>query len=239
METLKGNYTMKVYTQEEFDALPEVKGIKQCPKGDYSAVRVFSTRCSFAAGSRFGSESSFKSGCIFGSLCVFGDKCIFGNFCEFGSWCSFGAECHFGVKSRFGSEIGFGDRCVFSKESRFGADCRFGEKCIFNGGCARQGYPLLALSGAGSVNRTVYAFNVKGGPMIEAGCFYGTLDEFREKVRGDDGGKLKKLQYLTFANIVAATWCPKKVEIDTVNTCHRKQRKSKKLCKKAVKLQHT
>jgi len=58
----------------------------------------------------------------------------------------------------------------------------------------------------------VYAFNVEEGPLFEAGCFLGDIDAFRAKVRAD-GDKLKSLQYLGFANIVAATWCPEKVDV--------------------------
>ena len=43
-------------------------------------------------------------------------------------------------------------------------------------------------------------------------CPTGDIDAFRAKVRAD-GDALKCLQYLGFANIVAATWCPEKVEI--------------------------
>jgi hypothetical protein len=70
---------------------------------------------------------------------------------------------------------------------------------------------LLTLSGAGSFNRTIYAINVADGPWIEAGCFSGDLEAFRTKVRAESD-KLKSLQYLGFANIVAATWCPEKIE---------------------------
>jgi len=38
---------MKRYTQEEFDALPIVDGIRQCQPGDYSTVCNFGERCSF------------------------------------------------------------------------------------------------------------------------------------------------------------------------------------------------
>jgi hypothetical protein len=37
------------------------------------------------------------------------------------------------------------------------------------------------------------------------------LDAFRARVRADGDG-VKCAQYLGFANIVAATWCPEKVE---------------------------
>jgi hypothetical protein len=105
----------------------------------------------------------------------------------------------------------FGYECKFGEMCSFAGECRFGDACVFDGRVAKPGYPLLALSGAGSKNRTVYAFNVEGGPWFEAGCFSGDLDAFRAKVR-KDGDALKCLQYLGFANIVAATWCPERVE---------------------------
>jgi hypothetical protein len=68
------------------------------------------------------------------------------------------------------------------------------------------------LSGAGSDNQTVYAFNVEGGPWIEGDGLSGDLDAFRAKARAD-GDELKRFQHLSFANIVAATWRPEKVEL--------------------------
>jgi hypothetical protein len=131
---------MKKYTQEEFDALPLVDGVRQCPTGDYTQIMNFGAGCSF------------------------------GESCSFGAWC------------------------------RFEGDHK-----------ALAGYPILSFGGGGSVNRTIYAFNVENGPIVRAGCFVGTLDAFRAKVRGDDD-RLKSLQYLGFANIVAATWCPERIE---------------------------
>jgi hypothetical protein len=32
---------MKKYTQEEFDALPLVDGVRQCPTGDYTQIMNF------------------------------------------------------------------------------------------------------------------------------------------------------------------------------------------------------
>ena len=152
------------YTQERYDAMPIVDGYKQCPSGDYTAVREFGER------SRFGEQPSF------------------------GAWSSFGERSRFGERSSFGAR------------SRFGADC------LFEGSHkALRGYPLMTLGGCGSVNRTVYAFNVNGGPIIRAGCFVASLDEFRAKVR-EDGDRLTLLQYIGWANIVAATWCPERIE---------------------------
>ena len=50
---------MKKYTQADFDAFEVIDGIKQCPSGDYSDIRVFGKRCSF------GNRCSFGRGCSF------------------------------------------------------------------------------------------------------------------------------------------------------------------------------
>ena len=60
---------MRVYTQAEFDALPVEHGIRQCPSGDYTQVKMFGEECSFSE------ECSFGEGCSFGGGCRFGEGC--------------------------------------------------------------------------------------------------------------------------------------------------------------------
>ena len=57
--------------------------------------------------------------------------------------------------------------------------------------------------GFGSVNRTTTFFRLKdGGVGVRCGCFYGTLGEFREKVRETHGdGKLAQ-EYLMLADLM-------------------------------------
>ena len=200
---------MKVYTQEEFDALPVVGSYKQCPTGDYTQIKRFDGRCSF--GER----------CIFSGRCSFGERCIFGAWCRFGAWCHFGEECRFDIGCSFGERCIFGGWCRFGEKCIFGRWCSFGGECIFGRWCsfegkhkAKSGYPLLSIAGAGSENRTTYFFNTEDGIIVRSGCFKGTLAEFRKKVRQDCplGTEVKALQYLGFANIVAATWSPEEIE---------------------------
>ena len=80
---------MKKYTQADFDAFEVIDGIKQCPSGDYSDIRVFGERCFF------GERCSFGKRCSFGERCFFGERCSFGKRCSFGEWCSFGKRCSF------------------------------------------------------------------------------------------------------------------------------------------------
>ena len=79
------------------------------------------------------------------------------------------------------------------------------------------GNSVLTFIGGGSVGRAVYAFNCDVGIYIEAGCFFGTLDEFREKTLKDTNGdktQKKAMQYLGFANIAAISFdAPEQVKL--------------------------
>ena len=82
---------MKIYTQQEFDALPIVDGVKECPTGDYSQIIRFGERCSFEEGheanelpfvriNNIGSRTdgcyiyNFKKGIYVRSGCFFGTE---------------------------------------------------------------------------------------------------------------------------------------------------------------------
>lgn len=79
----------------------------------------------------------------------------------------------------------------------------FGEGCSFEGGhIAAPGYPLLTFGGFGSANRTTYAFNCKDGIVIRCGCFSGTLEEFRKKVRERHGDTPFAIEYLAVADLI-------------------------------------
>ena len=119
---------MHIYTQEEFEALPRDEyGVKRCPTGDYSRIKVFGERCSFGEG------------------------------CSFGEWCSFGEGCsHEGLTN-----------------SRYFA-------------CDR----------IGSERRKTYFFAAEEGYFVRAGCFFGTLDEFTERVKEKHKGTKYEQEYL-------------------------------------------
>ena len=57
--------------------------------------------------------------------------------------------------------------------------------------------------GFGSVNRTTTFFRLKdGGVGVRCGCFYGTLGEFREKVRETHKDTKKAREYLMLADLM-------------------------------------
>ena len=194
---------MKKYTQADFDAFEVIDGIKQCPSGDYSDIRVFGEGCSFSECCYFGDWCSFGRDCSFGEWCSFGRDCSFGEWCFFGKDCSFGEWCFFGKDCSFGEWCSFGEGCSFGKDCSFGEWCFFGEKCFFGklcsfseccyfGGCCsfeEKGeyigdYPFLAFVGFGSrIGSKVYFFNLQDGIYVRCGCWLSDIAGFRERVK--------------------------------------------------------
>ena len=95
---------MKKYTQADFDAFEVIDGIKQCPSGDYSDIRVFGKKCSF------GERCSFGEWCSFGRGCSFSEECSFGRGCSFGERCSFEDKGEYIGDYPFLAFVGFGSR---------------------------------------------------------------------------------------------------------------------------------
>ena len=167
---------LKIYTQEEFDALPIVNGRRQCPTGDYSRIAKFPNDCDFA------SRCSFGVGCSFGEGCRFGERCSFGEGCRFGEWCGFGEWCRFGERCRFGEWCSFGERCSF------------GVGCSFESDLTNARY--FAADRIGSERRKTYFFASDQGMHVRAGCFFGTLEEFEKRVHEVHGGTKYEREYM-------------------------------------------
>ena len=79
--------------------------------------------------------------------------------------------------------------------------CRFAEGCSFEKiGEAFPGQPYLGFHGFGSrTGSKVYFWNLKKGIYVRAGCYLGTLAQFKKKVSEKYG---KKHEYLDLCKIV-------------------------------------
>lgn len=101
--------------------------------------------------------------------CVFESSCLFGNWSNFGKWCSFGGRCIFGELSKFG------------------------EKCNHEG---LTNSIYVAIDRIGSELRKTYFFKAEEGYFVRAGCFFGTLDEFKTKLNETHGDTIHETTYL-------------------------------------------
>ncbi len=198
---------MKKYTQEEFDAIPRNKfGIKHCPTGDYSEIKEFQEVCIFGECCIFGEGCSFGKMCSFGEMCSFGKCCNFSAKCNFGKLCNFGKSCGFCELCNFNGRCSFGKMCSFSAKCIFGESCSFGEMCIFGEQCSCEFGEftcMLNIGGFGSVNRTTYFWLMTDNTInVHCGCFSGTLDEWKAKVKHTYGDRNVAKAYLTAADAV-------------------------------------
>ena len=202
---------MKKYTEKDLEIFKRnEQGWRICPGGDYTEIRTFPAKCVF------GSWCFFGDGCNFGLWCVFGNDCCFGSWCKFGMWsslgrgCSFGKSCKFGERCNFGEECNFGSWCIFGEKcifgegcnfgagSKFGERCRFGEWCIFCEKCSHEGLTnsiYVAVDRIGSELRKTYFFKAEEGYFVRAGCFFGTLDEFKTQVHKTHRGMIHETTY--------------------------------------------
>lgn len=69
----------------------------------------------------------------------------------------------------------FGERCSF------GEGCSFGKYCNFENGGVINGI-YFACDRIGSEKRKTYFFKGDNGYFVRAGCFFGTFDDFIERV---------------------------------------------------------
>ena len=61
---------------------------------------------------------------------------------------------------------------------------------------------ILQITGLGTCNRTTTAFRgTKNGVYVKCGCFYGNVEQFRERVKRTRDGKVQA-EYLKFAELI-------------------------------------
>ena len=122
---------------------------------------------------------------VFGNAWVSGDARVFGN-----AWVS-------------GDARVCGNACV-SGDARVCGDARvFGNTWVSGDARVQNCRDYSATSCFGSENRTTTFFRTKdGGISVRCGCFYGTLREFREKVKERHGDSRLAKEYLMLADLM-------------------------------------
>ena len=126
-----------------FDAFEVIYGVKQCPSGDYSAIRRFNERCSF------------------------------GKWCSFGAWCRFGEGCSFeGHKARTSNPYIAIDRAGSARRKTYFFDFEDGiyvrSGCFFG---SLSGFRAKVLEDEGGDTSTVKAMQYLGMANIAAVTF--------------------------------------------------------------------
>lgn len=131
----------------------------------------------------FGSADGLHiaAGSILGDKCKLGDECVLGDRCRLGNWCR------------------LGDWCVL------GNGCTLGDGCSMEGGRV-QNAAYFIVTNIGSRNRSAYAYcnTATGDIYVRAGCWFGGLDDFVERVHEVHAGTQYETDYIAFVEFARA-----------------------------------
>ena len=120
----------------------------------------------------------------------------------FRSWV-YGDARVYGDAQVFGNAWVYGDARVYGDAQVFGDAQVYGDAWVYGNAWVQNCRDYSATSCFGSENRTTTFFRTKdGGISVRCGCFYGTLREFREKVKERHGDSRLAKEYLMLADLM-------------------------------------
>ena len=140
---------------------------------------------------------------VYGDAQVFGDAEVCGNAQVYGDAEVCGNARVYGDAQVCGNAWVYGDAQVFGDAEVCGNAWVYGDAQVCGNAkvCGDAGYAYA--HGFGSVYRTTSFFRLKDdGVGVKCGCFYGTLQEFRNKVRETHGDTKKAKEYLILADLM-------------------------------------
>ena len=134
---------------------------------------------------------------VYGDAQVSGDALVYGNARVYGNAWVYGNALVCGNALVYDNAWVYGDAQV-SGDARVCGNARvYGDARV----CGNGDYAYA--HGFGSVNRTTTFFRLKdGGVGVRCGCFYGTLAQFRDKIRETHGETKKAQEYLMLADLM-------------------------------------
>jgi hypothetical protein len=138
-----------------------------------------------------GDARVYDNAWVYGDAQVSGDALVYGNARVYGNAWVYGNALVCGNAWVYGDAQVSGDARVCGNARVYG-DARV---------CGNGDYAYA--HGFGSVNRTTTFFRLKdGGVGVRCGCFYGTLAQFRDKIRETHGETKKAQEYLMLADLM-------------------------------------
>ena len=146
---------------------------------------------------------------VFGAARVFGDAKVFNNAKVFSDARVFGAAWVFGDAWVFDDARVFDDAKVSNNAKVsgdawvFGYACVTGDACVTSNAWVHAPFDIALIKGFGSKFRATSFFRcVDGLVRCQCGCFCGTVDEFRSKVRETHGNSKYAKEYLMIADLM-------------------------------------
>ena len=134
---------------------------------------------------------------VYGDAQVSGDALVYGNAWVYGDAQVYGNARVYGNAQVSGNARVYGNAWVYGDAQVYGNARVCGDARV----CGNGDYAYA--HGFGSVNRTTTFFRLKdGGVGVRCGCFYGTLAQFRDKIRETHGETKKAQEYLMLADLM-------------------------------------
>ena len=134
---------------------------------------------------------------VYGDAQVSGDARVYDNARVYGDAWVYGNALVCGNARVYDNARVYGDAWVYGNARVCGDALVCGDARV----CGNGDYAYA--HGFGSVNRTTTFFRLKdGGVGVRCGCFYGTLAQFRDKIRETHGETKKAQEYLMLADLM-------------------------------------
>ena len=140
---------------------------------------------------------------VYGNAQVYGDAQVYGNARVYGDAQVSGNARVCGDAQVSGNARVYGDAQVYGNAQVYGDAQVYGNAQVSGNAWVQNCRDYSATSCFGSENRTTTFFRTKdGGISVRCGCFYGTLREFREKVKERHGDSRLAKEYLMLADLM-------------------------------------
>ena len=140
---------------------------------------------------------------VYGDAEVFGDAEVSGNAWVYGDARVHGNAWVYGNARVYGDARVFGDAWVYGN-ARVSGDARvYGNAWVSGDAEVFGNADYATISGFGSEYRPTTFFRSRSGQIeVRCGCFYGTIEEFRAKVKQTHGKTKKAIEYLKVADLM-------------------------------------
>ena len=133
---------------------------------------------------------------VYDNARVFGDAKVFGNALVYGN------AVVFGTVLVYGNAQVSGDVQLYGNAQLCGNAQVSGDACIYGNAKVTSVDDYSTISNFGTQYRTTTFFRCEDGEIrVSCGCFYGTIPEFKNQVKGTREGKIAK-EYLIIADLM-------------------------------------
>ena len=157
----------------------------------------------------YGDARVYDNALVYDNARVYGDAQVSGDARVYDNARVYGDAWVYGDAGVYGNALVCGNARVYDNARVYGDAWVYGNARVCGDAlvcgdarvCGNGDYAYA--HGFGSVNRTTTFFRLKdGGVGVRCGCFYGTLAQFRDKIRETHGETKKAQEYLMLADLM-------------------------------------